>query len=248
MPTLNFKSPLFALVLCLVCLNGLATTKPLRVAVGLAKPPFVNEDLKTGYEVELIEMIFKEAKIPIHVTNMPNSRMLHEFEQKKLDVMINTNARIDDRFPTSIPYIVYQNVAVTKASKKLKIRSIADLAHLRIGAFQNAKNLLGPDYKSLAEANPNYREFAQQQSQVQMLSSDRIDVAVMEKMIFQAYSKDLNLKPEDYVLHKVFPENRYSTAFHDAEIRDKFNHALNELKRKGLVRKLAEQYRIQIEN
>lgn len=210
--------------------------------MGLAKPPFINEDLKSGYEIELLELIFQEAQIPIETLNMSNSRMLHEFEQKKVDVMINTNAQIEDRYPTSVPYIVYQNVAVAKKLIKHKVNSIEDLKDLKIGAFQNAKKLLGPDYQKIAENSKNYREFAQQQAQVQMLQAERIDVAVMEKMIFKAYAEQLKLDPDQYLLYRIFPENRYSTAFHDEKIRDEFNKAFQKAKTSGKVEVLAKQY------
>lgn len=246
MLTLNFKS-LFVLLAMTYSWCAFAQSKPLKVAVGLAKPPFINEDLKTGYEIELLQLIFSEAKIPIEVVNMSNSRMLHDFEQKKVDVMINTHAKVEGAYPTSIPYIIYQNVAVTKKSKNLKVDTIKDLGARSVGAFQNAKKLLGPEFQKAAEGNKSYREFAQQQAQVQMLASDRIEVAIMEQMIFKSYAKELGLKLEDYHLHRIFPANRYSTAFQDAQIRDKFDAALSSLKKQGLVQKLAERHRIHIE-
>jgi hypothetical protein len=66
-------------------------------------------------------------------------------------------------------------------------------------------------------------------------------------VIFKSYAQDLGLKIEDYDQRSIFPESRYCMAFQDTQIRDKFDAALIRLNKKGLVQKLAERHRIQLE-
>jgi polar amino acid transport system substrate-binding protein len=136
-------------------------------------------------------------------------------------------------------------------SRKLRIRSVADLGDKSVIAFQNAKKYMGADFSKVVAGNRRYKEMAQQEGQAQMLLLGRIDLVIMDESIFRYYRQRLVAERKDNgvpetVAYEIFPPTPYKAAFISPEIRDAFNRGIVAMRRDGryqaIYKRYADQY------
>jgi hypothetical protein len=90
----------------------------------------------------------------------------------------------------SQPYLEYHNVAVALAQRKLVLNDIADLSRYSVSSFQRSRQLLGPQFEAMANANPRYREEGDQQVRNLLLYAGRVDVIVGDWRIIQYFNRN----------------------------------------------------------
>ncbi|MBN1968016.1 MAG: transporter substrate-binding domain-containing protein [Candidatus Delongbacteria bacterium] len=216
-----------------------------KIAVGLALPPYVLSDTNEGIELEIVKEALLRKGHDIELKYLPFARVVEAMKQKEVDaaMTIQESSGITDVYYSN-SHIEYQNVVVSLAEKNYKIEKISDLSNKSVLAFQNAKLYLGEEFKNEMGKNPNYREIAQQENQVAMLFMDRADVDVVDINIFKYY-KDKTTKTDTslpIVFHEIFPKTNYKVAFKDQKIRDDFNSGLKEIKADGTYDKIFKKY------
>jgi polar amino acid transport system substrate-binding protein len=144
----------------------------------------------------------------------------------------------------SLPCVTYHDVVLALKQSGLSIKSMRDLAAGSIAAFQDAAKYLGPEYAKVVAGNPQYREVADQASQVAMLYDKRALMLVCDINIFNYYR--LRLKRIDtsapVEVFELFSPVEYKVGFRDAGPRDAFNQALKELKAAGRDQALKHKY------
>ncbi|MDX1538287.1 substrate-binding periplasmic protein [Arsukibacterium sp.] len=212
--------------LLLLLASTLVTAAPLTVLVGQQKPPYINTANISGYEVELLaEVVNRMGYEPVFVF-VPNARIKPLLEQGEGDIAslqpVTTN---ETGLFYSDPYIRYQNIAVSRAADELMISHSSDLGRYPVLAFQNARTVLGPDFTDMARISADYRETVDQQAQLKMLLSRRVQVVVMDRNIFNHYrlQQDSN---DELAVHALFDTTLYRAAFRDAAIQRAFDRAL----------------------
>lgn len=235
--------PIFFVVILLGV--SLAYSETIKVAVGLALPPYVLSETNDGIELDIVKEALIRKGHKIDIQYLPFARVVASMKSGDVDaaMTILESSGIDNAF-YSDSHITYQNVVVSLTSKKLKINSIKDLADKDVLAFQNAKLYLGEDFKNMMDKNNKYREIAQQESQVAMLFIDRCDVNVIDINIFKYYKDKTNKANTSLpiVFHEIFPQTDYKMAFKSKKIRDDFNLGLAELKKDGTYNKIVKKY------
>ena len=161
---------------CLLALgaNGSAWAVDVRVGMGLTKPPYVMESGTEGIEVEIAEQALAAAGYKMIGLQFPPARGLAMQRAGQLDVLLTVDEGIGGKDYFSEPYIVYQNVAITLASRNLQIKRIEDLANHSVAAFQNAEVILGERFKTLVLNHTNYKEYSQQIIQNNLLYTHQI--------------------------------------------------------------------------
>jgi polar amino acid transport system substrate-binding protein len=82
-------------------------------------------------------------------------------------------------------------VAVALAQRKLVLNDIADLSRYSVSSFQRSRQLLGPQFEAMANANPRYREEGDQQIRNLLLYAGRVDVIVGDWRIIQYFNRQL---------------------------------------------------------
>ena len=236
-------------VLCAVFLTAVtmavSAQTPIKAVVGLSLPPYIMQGSDTGVDADIVRQALAAANYTLKLEYVPFARVSVSMASKTADAAfpINEASGVTGVY-YSDSHISYQNVVVALKSRGLKVASVSDLSGLRVVAFGEAKNYLGPDFAAMAKANKNYSEIADQESQVKMLYKDRADVLVMDMNIFKYFRqniKDMDVS-QDYVLYKIFPPTAYKVAFTSKTVCDRFNTGLKALKASGKYDKIFKTY------
>lgn len=220
-------------------------SKEIKIGIGLALPPYNISESNSGMEYEIVKEALKVKGYDLKADYLPFARVLVSFKNKTVDaaMTVNESSGLENVF-YSDSHITYQNVAITLEKNNYKIDKISDLSNYSMLAFQNAKKYLGAEYKAVAEKSKNYREIAQQESQVAMLFLDRTQVFIGDINIFK-YFRNLTKKTDTSAkvkMHSVFEKTNYKIGFSDKKVRDDFNLGLKEIRKSGLYDKIIAKY------
>jgi polar amino acid transport system substrate-binding protein len=232
---MNKLSLLSVLLLAALTVSVNAQTE-IKAVVGLSLPPYIMQGGDNGVEADIVRQALLSEKYDLKLEYVPFARVSVSMGNKTADCAfpINEGSGVTGVY-YSDSHISYQNVVVALTSRGLAVKSIADLKRLRVVAFGDAKNYLGPEYAAMAKENKNYSEIADQEAQVKMLFKDRADVLVTDINIFKYFRQnitDMNVsQPVTY--YKIFPATAYKVAFTDKAVRDKFNAGLKAIKASG---------------
>lgn len=130
-------------------------------------------------------------------------------------------------------------------SRGYRITRMPDLGQYSISSFQRARYLLGPEFQAMAEANPRYREEAQQINRNRLLYSGRVDVVIGDPRILRYF----NRKVADQVdvrqpvtQYPLFPPTAYSVGFRLREHRDRFDRGLAAIRASGEYARIEQRY------
>lgn len=215
------------------------------IVVGLAKPPYVLENNKEGFELDLVRSVLSKIDLEPNYILVPFGRSQKMLNSPNIDALLTTNRRIiEDVSSLSDTYIIYQNVVVSLASRELQINSIEDLSKYSIAAFQSAHNVLGEKFALAAERSPMYTQVPRQESQIELLYKGRIDTILLDINIFNHFRKKMRNKFGDIEVnvHKIFPKTPYKIAFKDKSLIEPFNLALREFIRTDKYTELKNKY------
>ncbi len=239
---LDMRSLLLLFFILLVAFN--AQSREMEVAVGLHKPPYVNSANNSGFEVDLVRAILSDMGHSAKVLYLPYGRTTKVINQGAVDIALTlTPSHAVSPDILSNPYIAYQNVAITRSDRKIRIDSIEALKTMSVVAFQTAISVLGKTFEATLSSQPTYLEMAKQERQVEMLMLGSVDVAVMDRNIFSYFKlNDDRYKYDDVVFHRLFPVSTYRAAIPDEELREAFNHSLSVLIESGRYRLLLEKH------
>lgn len=235
------------IVLYSMLLTAATKAESLDVVVGWDKPPYVIAADHSGFELDLVRAILAEAghdMSPIYVPFGRTARLLKDDAVDMGLTLLATHNVASDIL--SDPYITYQNVAVTRADRKLNIDSIADLKGKSVIAFQTAQTVLGSDFGEVMSAQPSYIEMAMQERQVDMLMLGSVDVIVLDRNIFNYFKGRKEKYAEDKtVFHELFPSTSYRAAIPDPNLRMEFNKALRAFIQDGRYQVLLDSYNLE---
>lgn len=237
--------------LCLIIISTLfigtssLCAKEIKIAVGLALPPYFIAENNSGMEYEIVKEALAFKGHTLKATFVPFARVIVELENKTVDAAatVNSSSGLKNVF-YSESHITYQNVAISLKKKNYNIASIGDLGKYSIVSFQNATSYLGEDFAKMAKGNSKYTEIANQESQTKMLFAERADLLVGDVNIFKFYKEkitDVDNKQE-VVIHQIFTPVNYSCAFTDEAIKKDFDEGLKKLKSSGRYNEIIKKY------
>lgn len=228
-----------------------ADFKIVDVAVGWAKPPYIDQDNNSGFEVELVENIMAPLGYRINLIYVPYGRSQRMVQNGEVDMMLTAHDRLMlDPIMLSDKYIVYENVAVSLKRNNLKIEKIEDLKRYSLVAFQNASLVLGKRFKHTSQNSKNYIELPEQENQVEMLFKGKTQVIVLDINIFTHFQQALSdiREQEAYTVHHIFPENQYKVAFKDPDLKLEFNRSLAQFIQTDAYHALRKKYSLAPQN
>ncbi|MDO8605973.1 MAG: transporter substrate-binding domain-containing protein [Phaeospirillum sp.] len=217
------------------------------VAIGLSLSPYVIPDEKRGLEYDIVKQALAlegHTMVPQYV---PLARVAKMMEIGRTDGAMTQQAEPETDNKFSEPYIAYRNVAITLASRNIKVERIEDLAGKTVLAFQNATTALGPAFKATATGSPTYREEAKQVTHPILLYLGRVDVVIADRNIFNwfAHTPEVTSKVDANQAirhHHLFAPTEYRMAFRDAGLRDSFNRGLAKLRESGEYARIVAHY------
>ncbi|WP_448212234.1 substrate-binding periplasmic protein [Colwellia sp. MEBiC06753] len=219
----------------------------LDVVVGLAKPPYVAENQKNGFELELVRNVLNMMNASPNYIFVPFGRSEKMLRTEGIDAILTANSNIiKDKKALTDVYIVYQNVAISLADRQLQINTIKDLSRYSLATFQSAHHILGGEFAQAALNSPNYIQVANQKIQLDMLVKKRVDVIIMDINIFNYYLSHYasDIDNSSVNIHTIFPQSDYHVAFKNHEYVPLFNQAFARYQKSEDYTKLKTQYGI----
>jgi polar amino acid transport system substrate-binding protein len=231
------------LFLCIAfSLTAQAKTE-LTILVGLDKPPYIDLNDSSGYELDLLRLLTQKMGYEAVFLHVPNARIKDLMLDGRADIAtLQKPEQTQQQLYFSKPYIRYQNVAASLESKSLQLQRLDQLQPYAVVAFHNARTLLGPEYQKIARLALSYQEVANQSQQLQMLLLQRCDVVVMDRNIFYYYAKLAGQSMQPFNLAPVFSPSLYSAAFKNERLRAKFDKALAEVQQEPIFTQLQLKY------
>lgn len=227
---LNRDKAMRWLLVLSISLSFIAQAKTeLTVLVGLDKPPYIDLNDSSGYELDLLRVLTKKMGYDVVFLHVPNARIRDLMVEGRADIATLQKPESSQSLYFSKPYIRYQNIAASLVSKGIQLQEVEQLKAYSVVAFHNARTLLGPQYQQLVPMLTQYQEVANQSQQLQMLLLERCDVVVMDRNIFYYYAKQAGQSMQFFDIAPVFPASLYSAAFNNDRLRRKFDKALAEL-------------------
>ncbi|MCW8109066.1 transporter substrate-binding domain-containing protein [Alteromonas ponticola] len=231
-------------ILILLFFSASSEAREIEVAAGWDKPPYIMSRGHTGFELELIRAILKELgheMVPVYV---PMGRVPKMVREESVDIGLTMNHRHNiDRTTLSKAYVAYQNVAVTLADRNVALKRMSDLKNYTVIGFQTAKRVLGNEYSDAVEGHSGYLETPQQSRQVSMLLFGSVDVAVMDRNIFNYFKNQLPSHQQfPTKMFEIFPVIFYHAAILDPKLRAGFDRVLAEMMSDGRYQALTRQF------
>lgn len=218
--------------------------KELTLAVGLALPPYNIPETDSGIELDIVREALQIKGYAVKAKFVPFARVRRELMSREVDgaMTINPDSGIETFY--SNEHLVCQNVVVTLKKNGFHVRGIADLKDISVIAFQDATLYLGKDFAAMSETNPKYKEIANQEIQINLLYTNRVDAIVLDKNIFYHHRKHNTMvdtsQPVD--IWTIFEPTAFSVAFVDQKVRDDFNEGLKELRKSGRYDEIIKRY------
>lgn len=221
-----------------------ADQRVLEVLVGLDRPPYVMEEINSGYELELLDDVFAQMGYQLDFLFMANDRTAEFIKSRSFDVVATVNEGLgtEVRHHTR-PYIIYHNYVVSLAEKDLTIDTVADLAGLRVGAFHAARLLLGEAFTKITDKAYLYLEIANQLTKVEMLFKGRLDAIVIDKNLFNFLVNKHGFKGE-VRYHNLFEQTEYSLWMANRRLIPLFNRTFEKYRKTEAYKLLQTNYDI----
>jgi polar amino acid transport system substrate-binding protein len=221
-----------------------SAAKELRMAVGLALPPYNIPETDSGIEMDIVREALKIKGYAIKPKYVPFARVRRELMNREVDgaLTINPDSGIEAFY--SDEHLVCQNVVVTLKKNAFQVREMADLKDKSVLAFQDATLYLGKDFAAMAGQNAKYKEIAKQEIQVNLLYTNRVDAIVLDRNIFYYHRKHNNMVDTSQAIDvwRIFPPTPFSVAFVDKKVRDDFNEGLKQLRDSGRYDEIVKKY------
>lgn len=222
-------------------------SKPIRVGISIDIPPYVIGDGTSGIEIDLVRGALPDT--PMVFVQMPYDELQSAIEDGRADVALAVQAFGDDKTLYSDEFVAFENFAITKKSAEIEIGNVADLAGHRVLTWQEADRELGPVFEGMFATGGTHRgdytEFADQADQVRAFWQAEGDVLVIDKSIFQYFTKVDGHGAGEVVYHDVFPPvTEFRAAFKGAVLRDRFNTGLAELCKSGRYAEVLKKYHV----
>lgn len=221
--------------------NHATAQQDVSFSVSNSIPPFFFENTNKGVQYALLAAALDSQELHIkEVIFAPNRRTINLISSEKIDCLINAPAGLTHLYYTQ-SLLDYQNLVYTLADTKLAVTDIASLGTLSLMAFQNATRYLGDDFAAMAKMNPDYLELTNQQSQISLLFSRRVQAIVIEKHIFTYYRQQLNHKLSTQLPineYYFFPPSPRPIACTNAQLAEKIDRGIHQIKANGEYRRI----------
>jgi PAS domain S-box-containing protein len=223
-------------------------SKELNIAFHFDRPPYMfGKTSSKGIEVDLVKEIMKTQGYKINAYQMGKKAMENILQTNPdFDGVASVSKSNDGTF-YSDKYSLYEDFAITRTSDHIKIDSIDDLADYNFVSWKNAYKDLGDTF--YRHFNPDdglhrsaYHDKTSQKEQHKLFFDKKIDVIVVDKLIFKWYKLDFN-NTEEYTFHKILPlASNNGVKFRHKKIRDAFNLGLKEIKQNGRYQEIIDFY------
>ncbi|AJR06652.1 amino acid ABC transporter [Photobacterium gaetbulicola] len=226
-----------------------AEQRKLIVAISTDMPPYVMDNGSKGLEVDIVRQALEGYELEF--VQMPLTYVQRAVQNQKADIAIGVLVDGGEIY-YSDHLVTFVNFAISKKSDSLAINTIDDLKTHPVLTWQNAYLELGDEFKTLfspgSEYRSNYHEFGNQADQVAQFWKASKQVIVIDRSIFEFFSKAMKQPTDNVEYHSLFPPvTEFKASFKDKAIKDTFNTNLKEMCQNGAYVKLLEVYDVKLE-
>jgi polar amino acid transport system substrate-binding protein len=228
-------------IVSLLCGLPLQAAKPIRMGLHLSAPWsfYTAAGEVDGIEYQLVSRIFNRAGYQVEYELHSYSRLLKQFSIQKLDCASPVAIAVEGAFYTEA-YLPFQDVAISLSQSGLNIDSLSGLQDKSIVAYQQAKQVLGADFRA-AIFNSRYLELAERELQLELLFKQRVDLVIGERRVLHYLAA--KIAPQlKLATHYLFAEQAYPAACWQAELTAVFNQGLVQLQQSGELAQILSQY------
>lgn len=232
-----------ALIAIWLCAVGHAADQPLKVLFGQSRPPFVMAEEQRGIAVDLMREAFARLHLDFTPQFVSNQRMAVELRQGRADVAVEVLPDDPELF-YSQPFLAYHNYLVSRREDAIAFTGDwAELAGLRVCAWQDAEQGLGPLFVAARQGFAGYREYASQRQQVEHWLQGQCQVILIDLLLLQHHWRGLheqnpqrfggNLRDAQY---QPLPQGRelwWHVGFRSRALRDRFDKELTRMRLDG---------------
>ena len=190
----------------------------LKVALSGDYFPFVyteNDTLK-GLEIELLNLIEKNLKVPISISEYSFNQKLETFMESDNNIAIGGVTITDSRkgiFNFSLPYYDATTTVISKENSSIVVDSLKSLANHRLGVLNNSASLLLLENTLLRErilpAN-NLRRYNSLQSLLTGLNNNEIALILLDNTVAELVCEENDFK----IIYKHISPIQYAIVFH----------------------------------
>lgn len=224
-------------------------TRTVEVITQRAKLPYFTEnDIIKGIGHDIVQAVLALANITVNQYSQSEVDTINQTfsTTDSLEIMSMVKKGINNHF-YSDELISYTDVVVSRLDRNFHFKEMSDLKDKSIIAWVGASEELGEEYARLFNIKnrpDNYQEVENQQSQIELLIANKVDVIVIDRTMLDWHINQINpsivteLKV-DYIFPNTLP--RYA-AFKDKKLRDLFNHHLRALKKSGKYQTIVSRY------
>ncbi|RRJ82444.1 substrate-binding periplasmic protein [Aestuariirhabdus litorea] len=244
----SVRGLVWTLVLGLMLEMGVSVAAELRMGVRSRISPWAIAEDNRGIELDIVREALAYRGHQLVPVYLPYTRLKQQLSSQSVDGVLLSNEKLGlEGVHFSDSHVTFHNVGVSLATKNLHVTRMEDISKQRLSvlAFPNARLLLGNEFAAAAKASARYQEIPNQLSQVRMLYWQRVDLVVLERHIFEYYSKEAEREGDQLAevrVHALFPPTHYKVAFRDEAIRDDFNEGLRMLRENGRYQQIIDHY------
>lgn len=225
----------------------IASAQPITVAVSLDIPPYVMDHARRGVEVYLLHMALPNYHMKW--AQMDYDALESAVSEKRADIALSVRTQKPNVY-YSADYIGFANFAISKKADGLTIKHVADLKGHPVLTWQGAWTELGDEFENQyapgSSERTNYIEVANQAEQVREFWKGKGKVIVIDRNIFDYFSKQQGHSPGDVEYHALFPKvTKFKVAFANAAMRDEFNARLKRLCASGEYQRILSIFHMQ---
>ncbi len=212
----------------------------LKIGFGNSLRPWVFQESGEGILIDIARASLESDGYEITPHYYPYARRLKAYRDRQIDVVTDINPNVIEEeglvgYLSIIAY-AYENFAFVLSKKNMHLKEIKDLQDLSVLAWQGATSTIGGDYLQMAINNPEYIETHDQQTQIKMLFSERVDVAQMDLEIFNYFRAKVAGDGQIDTTQSIdkfplFGKNYCGFFFRSKEARDVFNRNFEKLKK-----------------
>lgn len=210
-------------------------------------PPHMIQATDSGLDIDVPRAVLAEMGYRLEVRYMSLSRAEEELRHGRVDLSAPLFDGDKMGIYSSQPHVMYRPTAFSLVQSALRVNTISDLGDYSLMTFQGAGAYLGEVFTEAAERSPRYAEVHNMNKLTHLLFARRTQLVVIDYNIFYYLARQLDSVSqarllEQLVVHDIFPPVPAVVGFHDSQLRDQFDLALQRVKDDGSYQEILRHY------
>ncbi len=215
------------ILLCMLQHAAVAAKPLLQVGIGYSDQLHAGPQPRSyTFEVLLTYRLFTELGYDVRFVTAPYARLTELLQQQQLHIATRQSGLALKGLFYSSPYTSFDNQVFALAESKVELNNINDLKPYNIVAFQNARQVLGPEFASASQQAKSYQELLDHTQAVQMLLKNRSDLLVMDKNTFYRRLAELKQSETPVVSFAILPKVQYRLGFYQPHLQQQVERLL----------------------